>query len=391
VIDTAELLRAVDLGALIERDLGPAVNRSGRWLFWHCPFHNDPGPSLAVTPDNGRYYCFGCGASGDAITWLRKREGLSFLDACKRLGALDLPKRPVQVMPPPLEDDPPSTTWQERASVFVDECEVALWSKEGTRALSYLRDERGLADATIRQWRLGYNPAQRWEKPEMWGLDTDDGQVCLPRGLAIPCRVEGILWYVKVRRPIGKPKYLNVKGGKSALFGADLLDDQPVVLLCEGEFDAMLSHQQAGDLVGVAALGSATKRIGDRWIVALLGAQRVLTAFDTDRAGEQGAARLLMQSQRVRRVRPLQGNDLTDFHQAGGDLRAWVIYYLERLAQDASEEAVPIASPDYQDLEDHLELVRHGMESAANLMEGRDRLTATYRKTLDPKGRIKGD
>jgi hypothetical protein len=141
----------------------------------------------------------------------------------------------------------------------------------------------------------------------------------------------------------------------------------------------------------VAALGSASKRIGDRWIVALLGAQRILTAFDTDRAGEQGAARLLMQSQRVRRVRPLQGNDLTDFHQAGGDLRAWVIYYLERLAQDASEEAVPIASPDYQDLEDHLELVRHGMESAANLMEGRDRLTATYRKTLDPKGRIKGD
>lgn len=352
MIDTAELLRAVDLGALIERDLGPACNRSGRWLFWPCPFHNDSDPSFAVTPDNGRYHCFGCGASGDAITWLREREGLSFRDACDRLEALDLPAHPVRVTSPMPDDEPPSVVWQERAARFVADCERTLWSARGTQELAYLRNTRDLTDVTIRRWRLGCNPAARWEKPEVWGLDAEARKVWLPRGVTIPCWVDGVLWYVKMRRPAGRSKYWGIRGGKSALFGGDLLGGGPVVLLCEGEFDAMLLLQEAGDLVGVAALGGASKRIGARWIVKLLEARRILAAFDTDLAGEEGAARLLLQYERMRRVHPLRGRDLTDFHQAGGNLRAWVVYHLERMSHDTSEST--------ETVEEHWELGETG-------------------------------
>jgi len=70
-IDTDSLLSYVDLLGLIERDTGRAGRKSGRksgrWVLFPCPFHDDGTPSLAVTPDNGRWHCFGCGKGGDAL------------------------------------------------------------------------------------------------------------------------------------------------------------------------------------------------------------------------------------------------------------------------------------------------------------------------------------
>ena len=70
-------------------------------------------------------------------------------------------------------------------------------------------------------------------------MDADARKVWLPRGVTIPCWVDGMLWYVKMRRPAGRSKYWSIRGGRSALFGGDLLGGRPVVLLCEGEFDAI--------------------------------------------------------------------------------------------------------------------------------------------------------
>ena len=81
MVNTKALLAGVDLAALIERDLGQPVRREGRWLKWICPFHDDrKTPSLGVACN--RWKCFGGGRSGDAIDWLREREGLSFREAC---------------------------------------------------------------------------------------------------------------------------------------------------------------------------------------------------------------------------------------------------------------------------------------------------------------------
>ena len=73
------------MAALVERDLGQPVRREGRWLKWRCPFHADgKTPSLGVA--GNRWKCFGCGRSGDAIDWLREREGLSFQESVRAVG-----------------------------------------------------------------------------------------------------------------------------------------------------------------------------------------------------------------------------------------------------------------------------------------------------------------
>ena len=161
----------------------------------------------------------------------------------------------------------------------------------------------------------------------------------MPRGIVIPCLVAGQIWYLKVRRATGQTKYSQVSGGQIALFGADTIANHDTVVVTEGEFDAMLLHQEAGDLVGVVTLGSAAARLPDAWVPYLLGVQRLLVAYDTDAAGAEGAAMWESVSPRAQRIVPLAGKDVTDFYLAGGDLRAWVQF---ALAADGEPTAAPV-------------------------------------------------
>jgi len=174
-----------------------------------------------------------------------------------------------------------------------------------------------LADETVQHWKLGFNPHDR----KLFGL-------WVPRGIVIPCLVAGRIWYLKVRRSAGHPKYTQVSGGQMALFGADTLAGRDIAAITEGEFDAMLLYQEAGDLGGVATLGSATARLTDAWVPYLLSVQRLLIAYDTDTAGAEGAAMWEAVTSRVQRLLPLIGKDVTDFYSAGGDLRAWIQFVL---------------------------------------------------------------
>ena len=316
MLDVKALLGQVDMATLIERDLGHPVRREGHWLKWRCPFHADAKtPSLGVA--GNRWKCFGCGRSGDAIDWLREREGLSFQEACELLRALDLPPasqttispRPILASVPPLE-------WQEQAQQVVSACQSVLWSEAGTKARNWL-NRRGLANETVRHWKLGFNPRDQ----KLFGL-------WVRRGIIIPCVVFDQVYYLKVRRASGHPKYTQVSGGQIALFGADTIVGRDIVVITEGELDAMLLHQEAGDLVGVATLGSAAARLPDAWVHYLLGVKRLLVAYDTDAAGAEGAAIWEAVTSRMQRLLPLAGKDVTDFYLAGGDLRAWIQFTL---------------------------------------------------------------
>jgi len=206
--------------------------------------------------------------------------------------------------------------------------EATLWSDAGTKARTWLYDKRGLSEDTIRAWRLGYNPTDR----KMHGLWT-------PRGIVIPCLINETPWNIKVRRPVSTgpaydrkkhgPKYQQVTGGRAALFGLDHLDGKQVAVICEAELDAVLLWQEAGDLVDVVAVGSKGMKPTLSFLAHLASAAHWLVAIDND--AEEAAGWWSGYSARVHRARPLQGNDLTDFHQAGGDLRAWATYHLERL------------------------------------------------------------
>jgi DNA primase len=108
------------------------------------------------------------------------------------------------------------------------------------------------------------------------------------------------------------------------LYGADGLADREVALFCEGEFDALLARQEAGDLAAVVTLSSATAILSSRWYAELTHCHTVLVAYDRDTAGEKGANRLLSLSPRFRTVELPTGKDITEFYLNGGDVYSWI-------------------------------------------------------------------
>ena len=340
--EIVDLKARVDLAALVEMDLGLARKRSGRWFWWLCPFHSETRPSFGVTPDNGRFKCFGCGESGDHIDYLEKRFNLTTGEAIEELRRIaGVPEMKPPPKPAPVisqtYDMPPSSMWQERARAFVAYAQEQLWTAVGVPGLDYLC-EGGLSVETIRRFGLGWNPRSLWDDPTHWGLSGD--RVYLPRGVVIPCEAIGSLWYIKIRRfdPRRHPrtdagtKYGGPRGGRGALFGVDdLRGDGRPLLLCEGERDAMLASQELSDLVDVATLGGAGRRNLGHWALWLLPYRLILAAYDADAAGYEGAAYLASLMERVRGIRVPHGEDLTDFQASGGDLQVWLCSHLERL------------------------------------------------------------
>ena len=234
-----------------------------------------------------------------------------------------------------------STKWQNRAREIIVECEARLWNNSGVKARAWLFDQRGLTEATLRNWHIGYNPTDRWDDPRLWGFDGGK-RIYLPRGIMIPCEVNGTLWSLKIRRPVGDPKYLQPRGSVPALFGADTLGKHDYAVLTEGEFDALLvwqSLQQASNVewhkIGVATLGSATNSFDvDTWASYLLPVSRLLVCYDTDKEGVRGLEKWNALTSRARRVvvPALKPNDkdLTDFYSSGGNILDLITFEIAR-------------------------------------------------------------
>jgi DNA primase len=320
--DLRVLKASHDLRRIIEADLGPSrLHGSGAWA-WQCPFHHERhGYSLAVWPDHWR--CFGkCQEHGDVFDWLRRYRGLDFGEACEWLSGEMLqdtaraqPARSQVFQLPNAE--PPPEHWQRAAQQVVALGERFLWSAEGKQARRYLAG-RGLHEEAIRAARLGYLSGARRRWHNLHGLKV-------PAGILIPWCAEGVLWSLKVRRSTPPPKYTQVAGGSAGgLYGADGLAGHRVALFVEGEFDALLASQAAGDLLAVVTLGSAVNTLHRRWYAALTACQGLLVAYDADEAGRKGAARLRDLTQRAHVVQVPQGKDITEFVLEGGDLRRWL-------------------------------------------------------------------
>ncbi len=315
--DTHALKAQCDLRRLVEQDLGPAPLHGGRAHLYKCPFHHEQkGYSLAVWADG--YRCFGaCHTHGDALDWLMHYRQLTFNEALAVLGdkstVTESPQRTVRRTPA----DPPDLAWQHRAERVVTHAEEALWSSEGESALKYLLG-RGLSTATIRQARLGYVSGDYRARRTLEGLEV-------PCGITIPWFAAGALWAVKVRRAYGTPKYLQIAGGSAAgLYNVDAMEHHPTVVFCEGEFDALLTAQEARGLSAAVTLGSATNSLAPRWLGELVNRRLLLVAYDQDEAGRRGAQRLLQTSPRFRPLSVPFGHDITDFYLDGGDLYAWI-------------------------------------------------------------------
>jgi len=321
-----------DILALIGHDVTlrrVAATHGGEWA-GPCPFcgghEKRDSDRFRVWPAEGRYWCRRCGRKGDAIQYVRDRYNLTFAQAKERLG-LETHSRAdanAVMMPRHEPTEPPSDLWQARAVTFCADCAERLWTTDGERALRWLREVRGLTDETIRAAGLGYHDVDRRERPESWGLTEDHAAVWLPRGIVIPWWGDGHMWRVNIRRPVGEPKYVAPAGSGPGLYGVDVLGEKPVVLV-EGEFDALIIHQVAADLVTVVATGSTAGGRRTRWLARLAVCPVVLVAFDADRAGEEAAQYWLDVLSNARRWRPYYGKDVSEQAHSGGDVRGWVL------------------------------------------------------------------
>jgi DNA primase len=311
-----------DLLQEIELDLGSPLRRSGRWVFWRCPFHADNTPSLGVTADNARWYCFSCSRGGDVRAWTREYRR-------ERIPAPSETQQSICPMVAPEDySSPPANVWQARAWNFLTDCQATLWRPVAQKARWGLYG-RGLNGDTFTPTWIGYHPGDRFEPLDRWGLQPrseKEKAVYLPAGLVIPWIIEDVVWKINIRR-LGQqtPKYLQVKGSRPGLFGAHNLAGKSTVFIVEGEFDALLLQQEAGDLVGVCTFGSAGSRnLHPRWLSYFLACQRIYLVGDNDIAGQAWSEAMAAFSKRMRRVILPAGKDVTEFWLQGGDLRAWL-------------------------------------------------------------------
>jgi len=328
-INSKTLKAQHDLRAIVEQDLGPPALHSGRTSRWKCPFHHErKGYSLVVWADG--YRCFGkCQTSGDVFDWLQRYRGLSFPDAAAALGDLPCVATGLTAARPTLPAEPPSSDWQAAAWQVVEEAEDLLWDGPGAGALSYLLEDRGLEERTIRAARLGFVPGGYRQWQPIAGLNV-------PCGITIPWITGETLWAVKVRRAAGQPKYVQIAEGSSGgLYRGDALDGAKAMLFCEGEFDALVAHQEADWLVSAVTLGSAVQSLSACWVLPLVSVPLILAAYDVDPAGSKGAARLKALSDRVHVIHVPHGKDINEFHLQGGDVFTWLSREL-RQAREAT-------------------------------------------------------
>jgi hypothetical protein len=195
---------------------------------------------------------------------------------------------------------------------------------------------------------IGYNQHDSYEEQSCGGLPPCFDQygrpkkLWLPRGIVIPGHIDGYLWGLRIRRPIGVPKYCWVPGGTTALYLADAVNTTKPVMVVEGEIDALTILQVAGDLVTPVATGSTTGARRVRCLARLALAPLALVAYDADVAGDRAARYWIERLPNPHRWRPYWA-DVNEVAKAGTDLRAWIIAGLDYHSSDQKRWALPTA------------------------------------------------
>lgn len=344
----ADTIEEVRRRADLERLVGHRVrlNRRGRAAWGLCPFHGERTPSFKV--EGGRFHCFGCGADGDTIEWVRRTEGLDFADAVRHLAGQVGVQVPTQ-RPSTPEDR--AKRDHRRQLLTVNRFAATFYARCLERyepAMRYLVEERGLTEETIRKWGLGWAPsgyrtlADLLERKGLGvELGREAGLLGLREGDPRPYdRLRGrVVFPIEARAGVvafgGRqaewvsrkgPKYLNTAGSPvyekgAVLFG--LPQALPEIrrtrraVLVEGYFDVLALHQ-AGLASTVAACGTALTTAHARVLAQV--AEEVVTVYDGDPAGLEASHRaaqvMLAEGLRVRVVALPGGEDPDTFVRA---------------------------------------------------------------------------
>ncbi len=309
--DVARVRAATDIVALIGEHA--ALKRQGRRWVGLCPFHGEKTPSFSVNADEGFYYCFGCQAKGDAISFVRAIEHLDFVDAVRRLAD----KAGITI-----REDAGSGRDGQRRKVFLDAMEQATeWyhqrlvvGADAGQARDYLRS-RGYDGEVVRRFRLGWAPDAWDELCTGLGLTNE---VAVGAGLGFVNRRGRLQDAFRARilfpicDPSGHPvalggrvlpgssdpaKYKNsmetpIYSKRRTLYALNWAKQDIIrageVVVCEGYTD-VIGFFEAGVERAVATCGTA---LAEEHVKLLRGfASRVVLAFDADSAGQSAAGR----------------------------------------------------------------------------------------------------
>lgn len=312
-----EIKARIDLADLIS-SYGIQLRRSSGGYVACCPFHNEKTPSFHIQPDKGYYHCFGCGESGDCIKFVQKQEGMSFIEAVKKLAA----GCGVTVEE---KEDPNAgqrkrlLALHEQLADFFRRC--LLQAKEAEPARAYLAS-RELPEAIVSQFKIGYAPLsaeamRTWAKK--YGFTDED---LTAAGVLLPPKFAGGSWFNRFGgrlmftitdrqdRAIAfsgriltndkkKAKYVNspetILFKKSNVLFA-LAHAAPNIvktpgreaIVCEGQIDVIRCHA-CGFPVAVASQGTAFTEEHVRILKKC--ADSVVLVFDGDGAGQKAAIR----------------------------------------------------------------------------------------------------
>lgn len=257
----------------------------------------------------------------------------------------------------PRKTTAPTDLWQKRARRLVEESENWLFqpSTFGQKMLRWLKERRGLSEETIKKYRLGLVPINRWEGHEQWGLEPDlkeDGtpkKIWLPRGLTIPLCLDGNILRIRIRRPKMDLKsgddrrYQTIRGADSRAMLLEPHRDIQVVV--ESDLDAILVVQEAQGLVGAVSLGTAGKTPDEEAVAVFRRSRLILVSLDSDDAGAKAAWRWwLNHFPQARRWPPVAGKDPGDMRLAGVNIRDWIMAGLKEYGTE-NQQTEPGESP----------------------------------------------
>lgn len=290
-----------------------------------------------------RYFCRKCGASGDDIDFLVQRYGMSYREACEALGiepkctatssfparhthASHRPVRPAQVTHvPPVPPKPavlPCEKWTNSAARLVGECQGNLITPSGYEFLG----QRFLTEDTARRFLFGWNPADRYEQRQDWGLEpySDPNgklhdKMIVPRGAILPIQREGRVVALLVRcaddRPAKRPRYWEVVGGARGLPFFAGGHSKPTVLV-ESLLDAALLWQESQGLVAVVATCGGSKPLDADTHAFIQAAPLLLATPDNDEGGQSAWQRWSAAYPQAILTPAVGAKDLGDMHAA---------------------------------------------------------------------------
>ena len=292
------------------------LKRAGSNYNGLCPFHSERTPSFTVFPSTKSFYCFGCGAGGDVVTFIMKRENLEYRAALELLAnraGITIPEEKNDSYDPGAVKRERVLAMNREAAKFFHSC---LYSPQGAAGLEYLT-KRGLSGSTIKHFGLGF-------APESFGMLTDflqsRGYTAKEMSAAFLCGISKktgkpfdyfrnrvIFPIIDVTGNVvafggrvmddSVPKYLNTSDTQAFkksrnLFALNFAKSNCAerMILCEGYMDVIACHAH-GFENAVATLGTAIT--SDQARIMSRYTKQVIISYDSDEAGQRATSKAM--------------------------------------------------------------------------------------------------